>query len=78
MSNYREQVGNMPSQFGVSKSAIPWSHQEVKVAGNSLTTVHFDSSKPNMFMLQIANETVIHVGLSRIPTAKNYEFKIFR
>ena len=76
MSNYREQLGNLPNQFGVARNAIPWSHQEVKVSGNGLTTVYFDSSKPNMFMLQNPNNTTIHIGLSRIPTDKNYEFKI--
>ena len=76
MSNYREQLGNMPSQFGRGQQAIPWSHQEVKISGNGLTTVHFDSSKPNMFMLQNPNDTTIHIGISRIPTARNYEFKI--
>ena len=76
MSNYREQLGNMPPQFRSGQNAVPWSHQEVKVSGNGLTTVYFDSSKPNMFMLQNPNNTVIHIGLSRIPTDKNYEFKI--
>lgn len=76
MSNYREQLGNMPSQFRQGAVTIPWSHQEVKISGNALTTVHFDTSKPNMFMLQNPNDTAIHIGLSRIPTDRNYEFKI--
>ena len=76
MSNYREQFGSLPSQFKTGGGYIPWAHQEVRIAGNTLATIHFDSTKPNMFMLQNPNSTVIHVGISRIPTATNYEFKI--
>lgn len=75
MSNFREQLGNIPSQFK-SGNVASWSHQEVHIPSNALVTVHFDSTKPNMFMLQNPNQTVIHVGLSRIPTVTNYEFKI--
>lgn len=76
MSNYTEVIGNMPNQFKASGSGIAWKHEEIHIAGNTLVTVHFDSTKPNMFMLQNPNNTVIHVGIKRIPSAKNYEFKI--
>lgn len=76
MSNYREVWGNMPNQFRASTNGIAWSHEDVRIGANSLVTVHFDTTKPNMFMMQNPNDTVIHVGISRIPTASNYEFKV--
>ena len=76
MSNYREQGGSMPSQFRSTRNVISWKQEEIKIPGNALVTVHFDDTKPNMFMLQNPNETVLHIGITRIPTERTYEFKI--
>lgn len=76
MSNYREQGGNLPSQFRSTRNVISWKQEEIKLPGNALVTVHFDDTKPNMFMLQNPNETVLHIGITKIPTEHTYEFKI--
>lgn len=76
MSNYREQGGNLPSQFRSTRNVISWKQEEIKIPGNAMVTVHFDDTKPNMFMLQNPNETVLHVGITKIPTERTYEFKI--
>ena len=76
MSNYREQGGSLPSQFRTTRNVVSWKQEEIKIPGNALVTVHFDDTKPNMFMLQNPNETVLHIGITRIPTERTYEFKI--
>ena len=76
MSNYREQIGNLPNQFKVSENVISWEHKEIHLPANALLTVHFDNNKPNQFMIQNPNETIVHIGISRIPSAKTYEFRV--
>lgn len=76
MLNDRHAIGNLPNQFGGSRNVVSWKQQEIKIPSNGLVTVHFDDTKPNQFLLQNPNHTVIHVGITKMPSADSYEFKV--
>ena len=60
-------------QFSNSSS---WREDNVRIESGECFTVSFFETKPNMFYLQNPNATNLHVGISKIPTAKSYEFKV--
>lgn len=75
MSNKREQLGFI-NQFPASTSNTAWEMKTLQVSGNALVTVNYDDVAPNMFLLQNPNDTVLHIGITNIPTPDSYEFKV--
>lgn len=76
MAQRNEQLGSNIRQFAVDKQEVSWRQQEVFLHGNELKTITFDDTKPNMFFIQNPSDTVIHVGISHIPTVNTYEFRV--
>ena len=75
MSYKREQLGFM-NQFPKSTTGGKgWEMKTIQISGNALTTVRYDDVSPNMFLLQNPNDTILHIGITNIPTSKTYEFK---
>lgn len=70
-----EERGSL-KQFAVQPNKVSWRQEEVNIAGNALKTITFLDTKPNMFFVQNPNNSTLHIGISHIPTSKNYEFRI--
>ena len=60
-------------QFANSSS---WKEDKFRVEPKETFTLTFLNTKPNMFYLQNPNASDIHVGIGKIPTLKNYEYKV--
>ena len=76
MAQRNEQLGSNIRQFAVDKQEVSWRQQELFLHGNELKTITFDDTKPNMFFIQNPSDTIIHVGISHIPTVNTYEFRV--
>ena len=76
MAQRNEQLGSNIRQFAVDKQEVSWRQQEIFLHGNELKTITFDDTKPNMFFIQNPSDTIIHVGISHIPTINTYEFRV--
>ena len=63
-------------QFPTSKQSMSWRQEDITIPANSMQTITFLDTKPNMFFVQNPSDAIIHVGISNLPTEKNYEFKI--
>lgn len=72
-SPYEQFTGN---EKILRNAANSWRQDTVSISANSLKTITFTDSKPNMFLVQNPNEAEIRIGLSTIPTVKKYEFNI--
>lgn len=75
MGNKYEQTAPL-SQFRGSQNQVSWRHQKVPISGYSLKTIHFMDTSPNQFMIQNPTGATLYIGISTIPTANNYEFKV--
>lgn len=64
------------NQFRGSDNAVSWRHQQVNISGHGLKTINFSDTTPNMFMVQNPSAATLHIGISNIPTADSYEFRV--
>ena len=53
-----------------------WREETVVVKGKECFDLNFRDTTPNMFVIQNPNNAELFVSISKIPTSKNYEFKI--
>ena len=75
MGTTREYTGSM-NQFSQTGSGASWRSEEVYVPAKSLQTVTFLDTNPNMFFLQNSNACAINIGITKIPSADKYEFRV--
>ena len=75
MAVYREQTAPL-EQFRRSESQVSWRHQKVEISGYGLKTIHFMDTNPNLFMIQNPTDATLYIGITTIPTASNYEWKV--
>lgn len=74
MSNYMETKA--PLQQFTKTAGQSWRQESVTISGNALKTISFLDTTPNMFLIQNPNDVPLVVGISTIPTASSYEFKV--
>ena len=75
MGTTREYTGSM-NQFSQSGSGASWRSEEVYIPAKALQTVTFLDTNPNMFFLQNPNACAINIGITKIPSADKYEFRV--
>lgn len=53
-----------------------WREETVVVKGKECFDLNFRDTTPNMFVIQNPNNAELFISISKIPTSKNYEFKV--
>lgn len=61
------------SQF---KNLSSWREDSLTIKAGECKEVDFHDTAPNMFICQNANDVVLYISISKIPTVKNYEFLV--
>ena len=60
----------------MTQNTTTWREENITIEAGECYTVSYLQTKPNMFYLQNPNMTKLHVGISKLPTEKTYEFSI--
>lgn len=63
-------------QFPETVKLTSWRHFEIDLKPHELRDIGFYDTNPNIFMVSNPNEATLKFGISKVPTANNFEFKI--
>lgn len=64
------------TQFKTGATQVSWRHQKVELSGYGLKTINFMDTSPNLFMIQNPTPATLYIGITSIPTATNFEWKV--